>query len=44
MRPEDELEGVSAKVLDIDDDGRLVVEYADGSQDILSSGEITLRF
>lgn len=44
VSPEDELEGLAAKVLDIDDDGRLIVEYADGSRDTLSSGEITLRF
>lgn len=44
ISPEDELEGAPAVVLDIDDDGRLLVEYEDGSRDTLSSGEITIRF
>ncbi len=44
IRPEDEIPGVPARVLDIDDDGGLVVLYADGRQEKLVSGEITIRF
>ena len=43
INPEDEIPGRTAKVLDIDDDGRLDVLYSDGTRESLSSGEITLR-
>ena len=36
--------GVPARVLDIDDDGCLVVLYSDGSRETRSSGEISIRF
>ena len=43
VNPEDEIPGVRARVLDIDDDGGLVVLYADGTQEKLISGEVSLR-
>ncbi len=43
LSPDDELQGIPAKAIDIDDDGRLVVQYGDGSREALSSGEITIR-
>ena len=42
-RPEEELESRPAKVLDIDDNGCLVVLYTDGTRESLSSGEISVR-
>lgn len=43
INPEDEISGVSAHVLDIDDDGGLIVCYSDGTQEKLISGEISIR-
>ncbi len=43
IRPEDEISGVTARVLDIADDGGLIVLYADGRQQKLVSGEISIR-
>ncbi len=43
VRPEDEIPGVPARVLDIADDGGLIVLYTDGSQEKLVSGEISIR-
>ena len=43
INPEDEIPGRTARVLDIDNDGRLDVIYSDGTREALSSGEITLR-
>lgn len=39
----DEVPSRSARVLDIDDNGGLVVLYADGTQETLISGEISVR-
>ncbi len=36
-------EAVSARAIDIDEDGWLVIEHADGTRDVLNSGEITVR-
>lgn len=36
-------ENVNAKALDIDEEGRLLVEYADGSRENLISGEVSIR-
>lgn len=44
IAPEKELEGRSAKVLDIDEDGGLEVLYTDGKHETLTSGEISVRF
>lgn len=41
--PEEELEARPARVLDIDDNGCLVVLYSDGTRESLTSGEITVR-
>ena len=35
--------GVPAKVLDIDNDGGLMVIYSDGTRETLSTGEISIR-
>ena len=43
VRPEDEIPGVPARVLDIADDGGLIVLYTDGRQEKLVSGEISIR-
>ncbi|MBQ0078495.1 MAG: biotin--[acetyl-CoA-carboxylase] ligase [Eubacterium sp.] len=43
VSPEDELTGVPAKVLGIDDDGGLQVEFEDGSRQVLTTGEVTIR-
>ena len=43
IRPEDEIQGVPARVLDIDEDGGLIVLYTDGHQEKLVSGEISIR-
>lgn len=43
INPEDEIPGVDAHVLDIDDDGGLIVLYSDGTQEKLISGEISIR-
>ena len=43
ISPEKELEGRSAKVLGIDDDGGLEVIYADEKRELLPSGEISVR-
>ncbi len=43
ISPEKELEGRSAKVLGIDDDGGLEVIYGDKKREILTSGEISVR-
>ena len=43
VAPEKELEGRSAKVLGIDDDGGLEVIYADEKRELLTSGEISVR-
>ena len=43
VNPEDEIEGVTAEVKNIDNDGRLIVVYEDGTEEALSSGEITIR-
>ena len=43
IAPEKELEGISAKVLGIDDDGGLEVIYTDGKRETLTSGEISVR-
>ncbi|MCI7248601.1 MAG: biotin--[acetyl-CoA-carboxylase] ligase [Clostridiales bacterium] len=43
VNPEDEIEGAAAEVKTIDDDGRLIVVYEDGTEEALSSGEITIR-
>ncbi len=36
--------GKSAKVIDIDNDGGLMVIYSDGARETLSTGEISIRF
>jgi len=41
--PSEELPSRDAKVLNIDENGGLIVLYSDGTQEILISGEITLR-
>ena len=41
--PEEELEARPARVLDIDENGCLVVLYPDGTRESLTSGEITVR-
>lgn len=41
--PEEELQARPARVLDIDDNGCLVVLYSDGTRESLTSGEITVR-
>lgn len=41
--PDDELPGINARALDIDDDGGLIVLYSDGTQEKLLSGEISIR-
>lgn len=41
--PEEELEARPARVLDIDNNGSLVVLYSDGTRESLASGEITVR-
>ena len=41
--PKDEIPGRRARVLDIADDGGLVVLYSDGSREKLISGEISIR-
>ena len=43
ISPEDDLPAVPATALDIDNDGRLIVRYGDGSREALSSGEISIR-
>lgn len=43
ISPEDEIPGIPAKVLDIDDNGCLVVMYTDGTREALSTGEISIR-
>lgn len=41
--PERESVGIPARALDIDDDGGLVVMYTNGSRDVLTTGEISIR-
>ena len=41
--PEEDLPSRSAKVLDIDENGGLVVIYSDGTRETLFTGEITVR-
>lgn len=41
--PAEELGGITAKVLSIDDNGGLEVIYTDGSREILTTGEISIR-
>lgn len=41
--PEEDLPSRQARVLDIDDNGGLVVLYTDGSKEVLTSGEISVR-
>lgn len=41
--PEDDLSSSPARVLDIDENGGLVVLYSDGSQETLISGEISVK-
>ncbi|HIU25330.1 MAG TPA: biotin--[acetyl-CoA-carboxylase] ligase [Candidatus Copromorpha excrementigallinarum] len=41
--PQKESKGVPARVLDITDDGGLVVLYSNGSQEVLTTGEISIR-
>lgn len=41
--PREEIGGRSAKALDIDDNGGLMVIYTDGSRETLTSGEISIR-
>jgi BirA family biotin operon repressor/biotin-[acetyl-CoA-carboxylase] ligase len=36
-------EPVRAHVLDVDSECRLIVRYDDGTQEVLSSGEISIR-
>ena len=43
VSPEDEIDGIPARAVDIDDEGHLLVEYADGRRESLSSGEISIR-
>lgn len=42
-RPNEQRNGLSARVLDIDNNGGLCVIYTDGSRETLSSGEISIR-
>lgn len=42
--PDDDIPGKKARVLNIADDGGLIVLYSDGSQEKLISGEISIRF
>ncbi len=44
QNPEDELGGLNARAMAIDDLGGLDVNYEDGTREILRSGEITIRF
>jgi biotin-(acetyl-CoA carboxylase) ligase len=41
--PTQELGGRSAFAVEIDDFGRLVVEYEDGTRQALTSGEVSIR-
>ena len=41
--PTSELNGIPAKALDIDERGGLLVEYSDGMQETLTTGEVTIR-
>ena len=41
--PESEMTGRPAKALAIDEDGGLEVIYADGSREVLTTGEVTIR-
>lgn len=41
--PEKDLSGIPAKALDIDNAGRLIVQYENGTREALSSGEISIR-
>lgn len=41
--PNSELNGINAKALAIDDSGGLEVLYADGTREILTTGEVTIR-
>lgn len=43
INPEDEIPGRRAHVLDIADDGGLIVLYSDGTREKLISGEISIR-
>lgn len=43
INPDDELPSQPARVIDIDDNGGLVVLYSDGSKETLISGEISVR-
>ncbi len=43
INPEDEVPGVTAQVLGIDDDGGLQVVYEDGTMETLTTGEVTIR-
>jgi len=43
INPDDELPSRPARVLDIDENGGLVVLYSDGSRETLISGEISIR-
>ncbi|MDO4393768.1 MAG: biotin--[acetyl-CoA-carboxylase] ligase [Bacillota bacterium] len=43
VKPEDEIDGIPATVENIDNNGKLVVVYDDGSKEVLGSGEITIR-
>ena len=40
----DEASGIPARVLDIDDNGGLMVLYTDGSRETLATGEISIRW
>ncbi len=41
--PQEEIPSRSARVLDMDDDGGLMVLYSDGTRETLTSGEISIR-
>ncbi len=41
--PAKELDGIPARVLDIDEDGGLQVIYTDGRQETLTTGEVSIR-
>lgn len=43
ISPENEIPGITARVLDIDDNGQLVVLYSNGTRETLSTGEISIR-
>jgi len=41
--PTSELDGIPARAVGIDNDGGLQVVYADGSEETLTTGEVTIR-